>query len=118
MKVSTPKRITNDPIFCMKKNLCWTADGQQIVFSREYGIEYCICSIHPDGTGFRQISESTPDKSPKVEPAWSPDGKSIAFVGTRDGNPEIYLCDPEGKDLRRITNDPARDEHPAWSPDS
>ena len=35
----------------MKKNLCWTADGQQIVFAREYGIEYCICSIHPDGSG-------------------------------------------------------------------
>ena len=26
----------------MKKNLCWTADSKQIVFSREYGIEYLI----------------------------------------------------------------------------
>lgn len=165
MRFGPPRRVTSDKSFCMKKNLCWSPDGSEIIFAREVGIEYCIWAVKPDGSGLRQISESTPDKSPKVEPdcsierrlvyvfytyagtdgflniqtmdlegknvkriiptppqfnmhpAWSPDGRTIAFVSTRDGNPEIYLCDPEGKNIRRITNDPAMDEHPSWSPD-
>lgn len=45
-----------------------------------------------------------------------PAGK-IAFVSSRDGNPEIYTINTDGTDLTRLTNDPAIDEEPAWSPD-
>jgi Tol biopolymer transport system component len=42
---------------------------------------------------------------------------TIAFVSSRDGNAEIYSVNPDGTDLTRLTNDPAADEQPAWSPD-
>ncbi|MBZ0295257.1 MAG: hypothetical protein K8L99_22020, partial [Anaerolineae bacterium] len=42
---------------------------------------------------------------------------SIAFVSQRDGNPEIYLMDIDRGRVRRLTDDPAVDRHPAWSPD-
>ena len=42
---------------------------------------------------------------------------TIAFVSSRDGNPEIYTVNPDGTNLTRLTNDPAVDEEPAWSPD-
>jgi len=42
---------------------------------------------------------------------------AIAFVSSRDGNPEIYTVNPDGTNLTRLTNDPAVDEEPAWSPD-
>jgi Tol biopolymer transport system component len=29
-------------------------------------------------------------------PAWSPDGRKIAFASTRDGNPEIYVMNADG----------------------
>src|SRR6185436_15955834 len=48
---------------------------------------------------------------------WSPDGSSIAFVSSRDGNREIYLVRPDGSGLERLTNDPANDDIPKWSPD-
>ena len=67
MTIGPARRVTHDATFCMKKNLCWSPDGKQIGFSREYGIEYSICAVNPDGSGFRQISESTPDKSPKID---------------------------------------------------
>jgi TolB protein len=41
----------------------------------------------------------------------------IAFTSTRDGNWEIYVMNPDGSDLRRMTTEPGLDIHPAWSPD-
>lgn len=46
--------------------------------------------------------------------AWSPDGKSIAFM--RDG--QILLIDPAGKKGQVLTSEPAHwDAGPAWRPD-
>jgi TolB protein len=41
----------------------------------------------------------------------------IAFVSTRDGNPEIYVMDSDGANALRLTNDPGYDGAPTWSPD-
>ena len=41
----------------------------------------------------------------------------IAFSSDRVGNPEIYVMDTDGRNQRRLTNHPARDNSPAWSPD-
>lgn len=50
-------------------------------------------------------------------PAWSPDGRYIAFMSNRDGNWELYLVGADGLGLRRLTNGPEHDGVPAWSPD-
>jgi TolB protein len=49
-------------------------------------------------------------------PAWSPDGRQIAFVSERDGNPEIYVMNADGTEVTRLTKSPAQDLWPAWSP--
>jgi dipeptidyl aminopeptidase/acylaminoacyl peptidase len=57
------------------------------------------------------------------DPRFSPDGRRIAFVvqehdlagGTT--NAEIYVMRADGGDVRRMTNNPATDTHPRWSPD-
>src|SRR3954469_3700262 len=41
----------------------------------------------------------------------------IAFDSNRDGNEEIYVMNPDGTGQTRLTNDPAGDFGPAWSPD-
>src|SRR5205823_2728079 len=41
----------------------------------------------------------------------------IAFVSNRDGNSEIYIMAPDGTAQQRLTNDPASDLFPSWSPD-
>ena len=41
----------------------------------------------------------------------------IAFVSSRDGNNEIYVMNLDATGIRNLTNNPARDEYPSWSPD-
>ena len=59
-----------------------------------------------------------------AQPAWSPDGKTIAFVSNRTAEPDtnrdsnIYLIAPvAGETPRAITTNPSEDEHPTWAPD-
>ena len=50
-------------------------------------------------------------------PAWSPDGRRIAFASGRDGNFEIYVINADGSRQRRLTRNTGRDVGPVWSPD-
>jgi Tol biopolymer transport system component len=52
-----------------------------------------------------------------IEPATSLEIQSIVFTSLRDGNAEIYLVDSDGANLQNLTNNPAEDMHPTWSPD-
>ncbi|WP_293476009.1 LpqB family beta-propeller domain-containing protein [Phenylobacterium sp.] len=50
-------------------------------------------------------------------PAWSPDGKRIAFQGYQGGYWHIYVVRPDGTGLRQITAGSADDREPTWSTD-
>ena len=51
------------------------------------------------------------------EPSVSPDGEHVAFVSSRDGDPEIYVMDADGGNVRRLTAFHKEDWAPRWSPD-
>ncbi len=72
-----------------------------------------IYTINPDGSGLEQLTTTGEDS----EPAWSANGRRIAFTSTRDGNSEVYVMDADGTGQTNLTNHPADDSHPAWSPD-
>jgi hypothetical protein len=83
-----------------------------------------IYTMNPDGTGRTPL---TSGPAYNFEPAWSPDGKKIAFSTTRDDlnpgscgagcNSEIYVMDSDGANQTRLTNDASADGFPQWSPD-
>lgn len=50
-------------------------------------------------------------------PQFSPDGKWIAFTGTYDGNPDVYVMPAEGGEPKRLTYDPGPDYAKGWTPD-
>jgi TolB protein len=49
-------------------------------------------------------------------PAWSADGSRIAFSSSRTGDPEIWVADASGANLRRLTNFRGPDVSPTWNP--
>src|SRR5690606_32234089 len=52
-----------------------------------------------------------------IMPAWSPDGRTIAFVGQQGGLTDLYTLDVETEAVERLTDDSYAVFHPAWSPD-
>ena len=66
--------------------------------------------------GGESLFEKRVALSEAVSPLKVAAGK-IAFVSDRDGNDEIYLMNADGSNAVNLTNHPANDRHPSWSPD-
>ncbi len=50
-------------------------------------------------------------------PRWSPDGKTIAFISSREGGPQIWLMDAAGGAQRKLTSISTGADGVIWSPD-
>lgn len=107
----------------------WSPDGKRITYYsavlRAGGdFSFWICAINADGSNL-EVLVSEPEGKLHAEPHWSPDGKKIVFRDDRDGDCsqpstcdyEIYILDLETGRETNITNHPAFDLEPTWSPD-
>jgi hypothetical protein len=56
-------------------------------------------------------------KAPSYWHGWSPDGKTLAFVGQRNGDFDIYSIPAAGGEEKRLTTAKGLDDGPEYSPD-
>lgn len=72
--------------------------------------------MNADGSGLRRLT--VPEAGPvHYVPAWSPDGRQLAYSCKRGDFFAICVADADGTSERQITNDAWDDSWPAWSPD-
>ena len=113
----------------MPLDAVWSPDGRRIAFvgnklrNRLPGQLGPCCKansdvyvMNADGSGTRRL---THNRAYDGEPAWSPDGRKIAFKSRRTigGNGEIYVMNADRSGKRNLTRNPAQDGRPSWSPD-
>ena len=101
----------------------WSPDGKWIAFASDRkgdDVNFEIYVMDADGGNQQKLTNNRVDDT---SPSWSPDGKRIIFTSQRDGHvhpilgwptSEIYVMDADGKNTRRLTNNPHYDSNPEW----
>jgi Tol biopolymer transport system component len=104
----------------------WSPDGKKIAFIGDEGKRYGVFVIDSDGQNEHLL---VPETGSFTEgPVWSPNGKKIAFVSDRAGvpklgcgtdglcPPQLYLVNPDGTHLHRLTAVPDGLTGISWRP--
>ncbi len=101
------RRITNNP--APDTDPVWSPDSRRIAFVSDFEV---ISVVNAEGAGLIRLTTT-----PSGDPVWSPDGTRIAFSSVRNGAQEIFLVNPDGTDLTRLTSNDDEDGDYSWSPD-
>jgi TolB protein len=93
----------------------WSPDGTRIAY---VSLQHKKPVIYVQSlTASKQPAPVANYRGSNSAPAWSPDGKQLAVVLSKDGPSQIYLMNPDGSNVRRITHSGAIDTEPFFSPD-
>jgi len=116
---STIPQATN-PNLLFDVEPSWSPDGKSLVFSSARTGNPMIYVADLNNNSARQITFAG---KYNATPAWSPKGDKILFAAQRapNGNFDIYMIDPDGNNLSRLTvgDKPGRKinhENPSWAP--
>jgi TolB protein len=95
----------------------WMPNAQGLVYTsyRNGDPQIFISWIYKAG-GLVQNATREPEGTQAFAPVVSPDGKRIAYSGTRGGNFDIWVSNIDGTNVRNLTGTLARDTAPCWSP--
>ena len=93
----------------------WAPDGASIVFTSEREGSADLFRVKPDGTALERLTD---DPSYDDQAAFSPDGRQLVFVSSRnDGFAHLWTMDLQTRQAKPLTSGSGGDFRPSWSPD-
>jgi len=97
------------------RNASWSPDGKWFVAeSDEHGFSDLVRQEARKGAEQERLTDA---REGSFEPAVSPDGTRVAFVSSKEGDPEVYVMRLGGTEVQRLTTFHSEDWGPQWSPD-
>lgn len=98
----------------------WSPDGDTIAFvtSRDgnaelYLMQNCLIATTDCGLTLRRLTANPSNDS---SPAWSPDGRMLAYETLQGENNDLFLIDVATLQMRTLYATPANERSPAWRP--
>lgn len=124
MSENEKRNVQPEDLFKLKilQDAYLSPDGSKAV----YGVSWVETETMEEYTNLWMVDLASGESRPftrgqwrDTAPAWSPDGKTIAFLSSRgEGKPQIYLIAPDGGEARPLTSlEQGAGGGPAWSPD-
>ena len=74
--------------------------------------QYNICTMNPNGTDFRQLTDDGVSRRPR----WSPNRGHIAYISGVDGAESLYVMRGDGTEIERLIKRQHRIHDFWWSP--
>ena len=111
-------RLTDD--YDDERDPSWSPDGRRVAFASDrdsppglgFARTYDIFAIDVET---REVERVVATRGNDGSPAWSPDGRLLAYSSDRDGSPELYFADLERGMTARATHLIGGAEAPSWS---
>jgi TolB protein len=100
----------------------FSPDGKKIAFvsNKDGHPRIYVIDIPAPGVALKDIKAKLISKAvtESSAPAWSPDGKKIAYCAMTKGTRQIWVYDFETDTEQQLTCGPGNKENPAWAPNS
>lgn len=99
----------------LRPGMDWDPEGKKVVLATKAGGQDAIHIV--------DVETKTLANSYKINldglfsPTWSPDGSTIAFMGMKGKQSDIYTLDLESEKREKLTDDIFSDMEPKWSPE-
>ena len=87
--------------------------GERVAFGNPIEAGQDIASVNKAGQDLKTLTTGGINNWP----AYSLDGKRIAFASSRDGDFDLYVMNADGSGVRRVVKLPRAQMRPCWSPD-